>query len=128
MLIVGSIVFRVRDLAAQIEFWTHALDYEVREPVKTDFVVLRPRSGGGPELSLDAHHSERVLPPRMHLDLYADDQSLEVDRLRGLGARVIDWDGRPADADYIIMEDPEGNRFCIIDASGMIDWEARRSD
>ena len=128
MLIVGCIVFRVRDMAAQIDFWTHALDYEVREPIKDDFVVMRPRDGKGPELALDAHHSERVLPPRMHLDLYADDQSAEVERLRGLGSRVIHWDGRPADADYVIMEDPEGNRFCVIDASGMLDWNDRRSN
>jgi hypothetical protein len=31
----------------------------------------------------------------------------------------IHWDGRPADADYVIMADPEGNRFCVIDAA---DW------
>lgn len=25
-------------------------------------------------------------------------------------------DKKPADADYVIMADPEGNRFCVIDA------------
>ncbi|MGG1909313.1 VOC family protein [Microbacterium sp. NRRL B-14842] len=56
-----------------------------------------------------------MLPPRIHLDIYAEDQSAEVERLAGLGAREVHWDGRPDDADYIIMEDPEGNRFCVVD-------------
>lgn len=113
MLVVGSIVIRVEDLPAQTAFWTAALGYTVREPAGDDFVLLR---GDGPNVSLDAVPSPRVLPPRIHLDLYADDQDAEVRRLIGLGAREVHWDKRPADADYVIMEDPEGNRFCVIDA------------
>jgi hypothetical protein len=29
----------------------------------------------------------------------------------------VDWKRHPADADYVILEDPEGNRFCVVDAS-----------
>lgn len=116
MLRVGSIVIRVRDLDGQVAFWAAALDYVAREPRDDDFVLLRPRAGNGPNVSLDAVHSERLLPPRIHLDLYADDQTAEVARLEGLGAHTVEWNKRPPDADYIIMEDPEGNRFCVIDA------------
>lgn len=114
MLTVGSIVFRVADLERQEAFWASALDYE-RRYASDDFVILSPRTGNGPNVSLDMAHSERVLPPRIHLDLYAGDQGAEVARLTGLGARQVHWAGRPANADYIIMEDPEGNRFCVID-------------
>lgn len=117
MLRVGSIVIRVYDVDAETRFWIEALDYVVREPATPDFVVLTPREGSGPNVSLDPAPSERVLPPRMHLDLYADDQLGEVRRLSELGAREVHWDRRPADADYIIMEDPEGNRFCVIDST-----------
>jgi Glyoxalase-like domain len=58
------------------------------------------------------------LPPRIHLDLYADDQRAEIERLIGLGARHIDWDRYPPDADWITLEDTEGNRFDVIDKSG----------
>ena len=58
-----------------------------------------------------------MIPPRIHLDLYADDQAAEVERLTGLGATEVQWDKRPADADYVIMADPEGNRFCVIDTT-----------
>ena len=118
MLTVGSIVIRVDDIDRQVRFWSAALNYVVREPAAGDFVILRPSNGAGPNISLDAVRSERVLPPRIHLDLYADDQIAEVRRLTGLGAREVHWGGRPEDADYIIMEDPEGNRFCVIDAAG----------
>lgn len=126
VLIVGSIVIRVSDLALQTAFWTEALDYVVREPAAPDFALLRPRSGVGPAVSLDAVPSERVLPPRIHLDLYAQDQAGEVARLAALGAREVSWDRRPADADYVIMEDPEGNRFCVVDAADWSGWASHR--
>jgi hypothetical protein len=27
------------------------------------------------------------------------------------------WDKRPADADYVILAGPEGDRFCVVDIS-----------
>lgn len=114
MLRVGSIVFRVGDLARQTGFWSAALDYEIRID-RHDFVLLAPRDGGGPNISLDIAPSEVHVPPRIHLDLYAEDQAAEVQRLIGLGATEVHWDKRPPDADYIILADPEGNRFCVSD-------------
>ncbi len=114
---MGSIVIRVGDLARQTAFWTAALDYVPRDGVADDFVLLRSRTGSGPNVSLDRVRSAVHLPPRIHLDLYADDQAAEVERLVGLGASRVEWKGRPADADYVILEDPEGNRFCVVDAS-----------
>jgi len=117
MIRVGSIVLRVTDLRRQTEFWAAALDYVPREDDSDDFVLLRPRGGVGPNLSLDMHPSDAPLPPRIHLDLYAEDQASEVERLVALGASEVHWDKRPTDADYVILADPEGNRFCVIDAS-----------
>jgi catechol 2,3-dioxygenase-like lactoylglutathione lyase family enzyme len=116
MIRVGSIVIRVDDLPRQAAFWTAALDYVARAETSDDFLLLRPRNGVGPNVSLDRHRSTVQVPPRIHLDLYADDQAAEVKRLIGLGATGVHWDKRPADADYVILADPEGNRFCVIDA------------
>ncbi|WP_317983415.1 VOC family protein [Microbacterium hominis] len=66
-------------------------------------------------------------PPRIHLDLYAQDQDAEVARLESLGARRVVWDRQPADADYVIMEDPEGNRFCVVDAAEWSGWAGAAS-
>lgn len=117
MIRVGSIVFRVDDLQRQAEFWSAALDYVPREENDDDFVLMRPRDGLGPNLSLDRVRSNLQIPPRIHLDLYTDDQAGEVARLVGLGASEVHWDKRPPDADYVILADPEGNRFCVVDVT-----------
>jgi predicted enzyme related to lactoylglutathione lyase len=116
MLRVGSIVIRVDDLERQKAFWTAALDYLPRATDGDDFALLRPRDGVGPNVSLDRVRSNPQVPPRIHLDLYAEDQAAEVARLLALGATEVVWDKRPPDADYVILADPEGNRFCVIDA------------
>ena len=116
MIRVGSIVLRVDDLARQAQFWAAALDYVPRDEASDDFALLRPRDGVGPNLSLDRVHSTVQVPPRIHLDLYAEDQAGAVRRLVALGATEVHWDKRPPDADYIILADPEGNRFCVVDA------------
>ena len=117
MIRVGSIVLRVDDLQRQTEFWSAALDYEPRPGDTDDFVLLRPRDGVGPNVSLDQVRSTVQVPPRIHLDLYTEDQEREVERLIALGATEVHWDKRPSDADYVILADPEGNRFCVVDIS-----------
>lgn len=117
---IGSIVIRVDDLERQTAFWSAALDYVPRGPERGDnesFVLLRPRSGTGPNVSLDRVRSALQTPPRIHLDLYTDDQAGEVERLKALGATDVAWDRKPADADFVILADPEGNRFCVIDTA-----------
>ncbi|MFJ2368359.1 VOC family protein [Microbacterium sp. NPDC087665] len=127
MLKIVSIVIRVTDLPAQSRFWQAALDYVERDPASDDWGVLKPRDADAPCIALDVHRSERVLPPRIHLDVYADDQAAEASRLTELGARVIPWDDRPDDADYIVMEDPEGNRFCVVDRPDWPGWDPSQS-
>jgi predicted enzyme related to lactoylglutathione lyase len=113
---IGSIVLRVDDLASQLAFWSKALDYVPREPPEDDWAVLRPRSRSGPNISLSAKPSQVQQGPRIHLDLYSDDQAADIERLLALGATRPHEPHRPADADYVILADPEGNRFCVVDA------------
>ena len=97
MLRVGSIVLRVDDLAGQRAFWMAALDYVARPETSDDFALLRPRDGVGPNLSLDRVNSSVQIPPRIHLDLYAEDQAAEVARASSAWARrrSIGTSGRP---------------------------------
>jgi hypothetical protein len=54
-------------------------------------------------------------PVRVHLDLYTSQQQRHVDRLVALGATVAEgWD-YPEDPDFVVLRDPEGNEFCVID-------------
>ena len=104
-------VWGVRDIPRAQAFWTAALDYRPREEPGDDWVVLVPREGEGPQFALDLVRSER--PRRHHLDLYADDQNAEVERLLALGAAREDWDYED-DADYVVLADPDGNPFCVV--------------
>ena len=120
MVTIGSIVIRVDDLERQQAFWTAALGYVPRGPEGGDdegFALLHSRDGNGPNVSLDRVRAALRIPPRIHLDLYTDDQAGEVRRLIGLGASEVHWDKRPSDADYVILADPEGNRFCVVDVT-----------
>lgn len=40
-------------------------------------------------------------------------QAAEVERLLGLGARRVDW-RYPEQADYVVLADPDGNTFCVV--------------
>lgn len=112
MLSIGSVVWGVRDLPRALDFWTQALNYRLRNPPDDDWAVLVPIEGPGVQLALSLVTSEKAR--RHHLDLYATDRAAEVERLLVLGARRADWN-YPADADFVVLEDPDGNRFCVIE-------------
>lgn len=118
MLTIGTIVLGVNDVARSTDFWHAALGYVPREPGDGTWVTLAPASGPGALLSLMLSETPVQDHPRIHLDLYAEDQAAEVERLVSLGARRVDWDLCPDDPDFIVLEDPDGNRFCVIDRSG----------
>jgi len=118
-LTIGSMVLGVSDVARACAFYTAALDYVLRDEPDDTWAILVPREGAGAQLALALSESRTEGHPRHHLDLYAADQAADVERLVGLGAkRVPDWDGYRADSDFVVLEDTEGNRFCVIDTAG----------
>lgn len=116
---VGSVVVNVSDVASAMDFWSAALAYRPRYEPEPDWVILEPADGSGPNLSLNLGETRPAEFPHVHLDLYADDQEAEVERLLGLGARRVEGWPYPEDddEDYVVLEDPDGNRFCVVDAS-----------
>lgn len=116
---IGSTVLGVNDVARARDFYMAALDYVPRGQPDDTWVILVPREGPGAQIALALSESPVNHHPRHHLDLYAPDQAAEVSRLVELGAkRVDDWDGYREDSDFVVLEDTEGNRFCVIDTSG----------
>lgn len=114
MLEIGSIVWGVQDVPRAIEFWCAALDYKpLREP-SADWAILIPREGLGQQMAISIVSSDAESHQRHHLDLYADEQDAEVERLLALGARRVDWT-YPEGADYVVLADPDGNTFCVIE-------------
>ena len=110
MLRIGAIVLNVSDTERAGDFWSAALGFE--RGANSDF--LRPGSsqGGAVRIHLDS-------TDRTHLDLWTDspeEQAVEVERLVGLGATRVAWD-YPDDADFVVLADPTGTLFCVIDTS-----------
>lgn len=113
-LYIGSIVINVADVPRAIQFWTAALGYIVRDGDET-FTVLTDPGRRWANLSVRAKESPKAGRNRLHLDLYSDNQPAEVARLEALGAVRLPWDYPPG-ADYVVMADPDGNEFCVIDS------------
>ncbi len=113
---IGAVVLGVRDVERATRFWSAALGARLRAPAEPGWASLRPPGGRGPNLSLQLTDTPPADFPHTHLDLYADDRALEVERLVSLGARVVpDWPYPQEEHDFTVLEDPDGNRFCVAD-------------
>ncbi|MFF2371706.1 VOC family protein [Agromyces sp. NPDC058110] len=112
---IGSVVWGVRDVPRAIAFWTAVLEYELREEPDDDWAVLVPEHGDGPQLAIALVETAPNGRRRHHLDLYATDRASEVERIVGLGATRVEWRYED-DADYIVLADPDGNLFDVIQA------------
>jgi hypothetical protein len=97
-------------------FWREALRYVPRDPPEDDWVVLCDPDGRNVNVSLQVVPERRSGKNRLHLDLYTSDQAGEVERLLALGATRFPRDPQP-DEDFVVLRDPEGNLFDVIDKS-----------
>ena len=111
MLEIGSIVWGVQDIPRAVRFWSEALHYKLKYPASEDWAVLIPEDGDGIQLSLSLVSSPKAR--RHHIDLFTDDQEAEVNRLLALGAARKEC-RYPPDADYVVLLDPDGNSFCVV--------------
>jgi len=87
--------------SGEVDVWPAGYDYP--DPVALPLVfvpVTEPKTGKN----------------RVHLDLAtesAEHQAAQVARLRGLGARPADIG--QGDVPWVVLADPEGNEFCVLD-------------
>lgn len=91
-------------------FWAAALGSTVEEDSTVGKAFVEPAGWGGPAMWFRQVPEPKTAKNRLHFDLRAPDGDIaaEVDRLRGLGARVIGQD-----QDIVVMADPDGNEFCV---------------
>ena len=114
---VGSIVIRCTRFDQMRVFWQAALGYVPREAPQDGWVVLTDPTGTGPNLSLERVDTSIAPEPNelsaIHLDFYTDDQKGDVERLVTLGATRYAHEA-PDDADFVVLVDPDGYRFCVV--------------
>jgi hypothetical protein len=115
------------------EFWRAALGYldptipaeamaqiqaaiERGELDPTGWAMLVPPDGSGPRLLFQRQAKTASDSMPIHLDIGTDDREAEVERLTSLGARVREtktWRVGTHEETWTVMEDPEGNGFCV---------------
>jgi catechol 2,3-dioxygenase-like lactoylglutathione lyase family enzyme len=121
VLTFGVLALGVTDVQRAAAFWSAALGYRLREDGFGGWAkVLVPPDGAGTAIALQLSQTPPEDHPRLHIDLHvasAREQEAEAARLVSLGASRVDWDSYPDDPDFIVLADPEGNRFCIVDLS-----------
>ena len=114
----GDIVIDCADHEVVVPFWEAALGWE-RHDVNEQYVSLVPppdqREADGPRplpLLFQKVPEPKIGKNRVHLDWRSDDRVAEVARLVALGAR----EGATRSLEsltWTVMEDPEGNEFCV---------------
>ncbi|MET8357031.1 VOC family protein [Micromonospora sp. NPDC005171] len=123
MAMIEQLSLGVSDAERAGRFWAAALGYRRRAPRfdRDEWIVLEPPPGAaGMAIAMDVSESPVQEFPRLHIDLDAGERSLdeELDRLLALGAQRVEWrhyptDPHPTEPPYVVLADPEGNRFCL---------------
>ena len=108
-------MLNVKDARRASQFWSQALGYAYRDGgySQDSTPVLLPQSATAVAIALEEDD-------RTHLDLYTDsaqEQQAEIERLVSLGAARVDW-AYPDRASFVVLADPDGNLFCVVNTSG----------
>jgi Glyoxalase-like domain len=127
---INNITFACKNPIPLSEFWAAAADYvpvevlaELEEQARglieegkldpTGWAMLVPRKGEGPRLLFQRAPKTPTESIPIHLDLHSDDRDVEVERLGGLGATVVETKSNEFGETWTVMRDPEGNGFCV---------------
>jgi predicted enzyme related to lactoylglutathione lyase len=111
-----ALCFDAQDPLGLARFWANALRWEIDTETR-DEIGLRPTADTTFRIVFRAVPEAKDGQNRIHLDLTTtsiDDQQESVSRLLELGARHIDIGQRP-DEPHVVLADPEGNEFCLIE-------------
>lgn len=95
------------------QFWSAALGATVVRPRGMDDYRILDGASEDFRIVVQNVHSG---PPGVHLDIHTDDVPSEVRRLVGLGATVVNDSFATHPGQWIIMADPAGREFCVVNA------------
>ena len=110
---IKSVTFDCVDALVVARFWAVTLGGELDEDSTSEKAFVEAPGWGGPALWFQRVPEPKSAKNRMHLDLRAPDTvAAEVERLEGLGARIV------RTQPIVVMSDPEGNEFCVEDGPG----------
>jgi hypothetical protein len=112
---LGEIVIDCADHEVVVAFWLAAMGDCRRVDVNEQYVAVVPLEPavGRPALLFQKVPEPKVVKNRVHLDLRGESMAAEVVRLTALGATIAAERSLGEDVRWTVMEDPEGNEFCV---------------
>jgi len=114
---------RADDHETTAAFWAGALGAEVVRPRGgRDYRILEGASDDLRVVVQDVHSGQ----PGVHLDIHTDDLEAEIERLKGLGATMVDGSFADHPGKWVIMADPTGKEFCVVYALNPLRPQADR--
>jgi|AntRauTorcE11898_2_1112593.scaffolds.fasta_scaffold15797_3 predicted enzyme related to lactoylglutathione lyase len=116
MLEVEYITFACSEPSRVADFWQEALEGQRRELPSFIEAEVVDCPGDGPDLLFKELEKGTRKDLPLHLDLSAEDRTTSVDQLCELGASVRETKTETYGthtSTWTIMEDPEGNGFCV---------------
>jgi predicted enzyme related to lactoylglutathione lyase len=108
---VFSVMLDCNDLDSEVAFWKALLGLKQKQRAGA-FVFLSRMGGEGPGLALQKVPEPKAVKNRMHLDLVAEDPEALIARVLDLGGSRL-ADHKMGGFHWTVMDDPEGNEFCI---------------
>lgn len=118
---VQCVIYDAIDPATQARFWAEVLGWRITHEVEKESVLEPPQGsredGIVPDILFVRVPADETKSRknRVHLDLRPDDQQAEIARVEKLGAKRASV-GQDESVSWVVMEDPEGNEFCILRA------------
>jgi hypothetical protein len=107
--VIKSVSFDAVDALVLARFWASVLGSDVDEDSTAGKAFVEAAGWGGPNIWFTRVPEGKSAKNRMHFDLRAPGTvAAEVSRLQDLGATVV-----RADPALTVMQDPEGNEFCV---------------
>lgn len=109
---LSEVVIDCRDCDLLAEFWAAILG-GTPERESDEWVCVRTPAGAT-SVSFQRVPEEKVVKNRVHLDVLVDDLERAARHCVELGAtRLTDRRSDPL-GDFLVLQDPEGNEFCVV--------------
>jgi predicted enzyme related to lactoylglutathione lyase len=108
------VIIDAADTEKEAAFWGTVLGVGVAERFGEGYVILDSAEDGAPKLTFQPVPESKVVKNRLHFDLKVSDIEAATTELESLGAsRAPDGDFDMEGYRWRVMNDPEGNEFCI---------------
>jgi predicted enzyme related to lactoylglutathione lyase len=113
--LVRHITFDTHDPYALGTFWAQVVGGRLQDDDNPGDPAALVTTADGLALLFEKNPDEKAVKNRVHLDLQPQERTRddEVTWLQTIGASVFSDQRRPDGTGWVVMQDPEGNEFCV---------------